>query len=176
MEFLSSWHRWDVYLKEENWIKYAIKKAKSSIKKWAIKKEIVILNYLKGKVNFAPIVEEYGEDFFKYKFIEWTTLNKVKQPSKHIYKQLIDHSYALDKINVEHGELSKPTKNIIVSQDEKVYIIDFERWNLSNTKWKNLKWLSNFLMGKKYITLEQCKNLQKIESLDEIYNFLIRIF
>ena len=176
MEFLSSWHRWDVYIQEENWKTYAIKKSKSLEKKWAIKKEIVILNYLKNKVNFVPVIKEYWEDFFKYKFIEWTTLDKIKNPSKNIYKQLIDHSYMLDKLHVEHGELSKPTKNIIVSNKEKVYIIDFERWNLLNNKWKNLKWISNFLMNKKYISLEQCKNLQKIKDVDEIYNFLITIF
>ncbi len=176
MELLSSWHRWDVYIQEEDGIMYAIKKAKALEKKWAIRKEVVILNYLKDKVDFVPVIQEYWEDFFKYKFIEWTTLDKIKNPSKNIYKQLIKHAYNLDKVNVEHGELSKPTKNIIVSDDEKVHIIDFERGNLANTKWKNLKWMSNFLMNNQFISLEQCKNLQKMKNLDEIYNFLITIF
>ena len=176
MKFLYSWHRWDVYIQKEKWKTYAIKKAKALEKKWAIKKEIVIINYLKNKINFVPVIKDYWEDFFKYEFIEWTTLDKIKNPSKSIYKQLIDHSYKLDKLHVEHGELSKPTKNIIVSDDEKVYIIDFERWNLLNNKWKNLKAISNFLMNKQYISLEQCKNLKKIKDIDEIYHFLITIF
>lgn len=176
MEFLSSWHRWNIYIKIENWKVYAIKKAKEYEKKWAIKKEIVILNYLKNKVNFVPIIKEYWDDFFKYKFIKWSTLDKIKNPSKKIYKQLIKCAYELDKLSVEHGELSKPTKNIIVSEDEKVYIIDFERWNLKNTKWRNLKWLANFLISKQYISLEQCKKLQNIKNIDEMYNFLSKIF
>lgn len=175
MKLLSCWHRWEIYIEEKNWKTYAIKKAKSNEKKWAIKREIVILKYLKDKVDFIPKILEYWDDFFKYEFIDWITLNKIKNPSKNIYKQLISYAFILDKLNVEHGELSKPTKNIIVSDIWKVYIIDFERWNLNNTNWKNLKWLANFFTSQQYLSLEQCKNLQKIKNIDEIYNFLITI-
>jgi len=176
MNLLFSWHRWSIYIQEENWKKYAIKKAKTKEKKWAIQKEIVILNYLKNKIDFVPNIIEYWEDFFKYEFIEWITLNKIKNSSKNIYKQLIEYAYQLDKLHVEHGELSKPTKNIIIWENEKVYIIDFERWNIINNKWKNLKWISNFLLNKQYISLKQCKNIENIDNFDEIYNFLISIF
>jgi predicted Ser/Thr protein kinase len=39
---------------------------------------------------------------------------------------LIKYAYELDCLNVEHGELSRPTKNIIVNFPQ-VSIIDFER-------------------------------------------------
>ena len=113
MYLLASWRRWDVFIEEIDWIKYAIKKAKDKTKKWSIQREIVILNFLKWKLSFVPQILDYGDNRFKYKFIEWVTLDKIKNPSKEIYKNLVKYSYELDKLNVEHGELSKPMKNII---------------------------------------------------------------
>jgi len=173
MYLLSSWRRWDVFIDERNGIKYAIKKAKDATKKWAIQKEIAILKFLKWKIDFVPQIENYGDNFFEYKFIEWNTLNKVKNPSKDIYKQLIECAYTLDKLKVEHWELSKPTKNIVINPENKVFIIDFERWNLMNHSWKNLKWLSQFLLREKIITLEDIKNIIKINNLEEKKEYLI---
>ena len=173
MKLLSSWWRWDVFLSEINWIKYAIKKAKDNSKKWAIKKEITILKYLKWKVNFVPQIEDFWEDFFMYKFIEWTTLNKIKNPPKIVYKQLVEYAYILDSLHVEHWELSKPTKNIIVNNTNNVFIIDFERWNLSNYNAKNLKWISRFLLKEKIINLETIINLNKKWNIEEIKKYLL---
>lgn len=175
MEILSSWHRWIVYLKIEKDIKYCIKKAKTIEKKWAIKKEIVILNFLKDKVHFVPEILEYWDDYFKYRFIEWITFDKIKNPSNVLYHKLIQFSYELDKLKVEHWELSKPTKNIIV-KDENLYIIDFERWNLSNHNGKNLKWLTNFFYNKWFIDLKSCKKINNFKSLEEICLFLKYLF
>jgi len=173
MKLLSSGRRGDVYLKEINWILYAIKKAKDDSKKWAIQKEISILKFLKWKIDFIPQIEEYWEDFFMYKFIEWTTLNKVKNPPKEIYKQLVNYAYILDTLKVEHWELSKPTANIIIWENNKVSIIDFERWNLMNKTWKNLKWLSQFLLREKIIDLDTIKKLNQIWNLKDIKNYLL---
>lgn len=173
MKLFSSWRRGDIFLKEINWTTYAIKKAKDLSKKWSIQKETAILKYLKWKINFIPQIEEYWEDFFMYKFIEWTTLNKIKNPPKDIYRQLVNYAYILDDLHIEHWELSKPTANIIISENNKVYIIDFERWNMMNKNWKNLKWLSQFLLREKVIDLETIKNLNKIWNLENIKNYLL---
>jgi len=173
MYLLSSWRRWDVFVDDRNGIKYAIKKAKDETKKWAIQKEIAILKFLKWKVDFVPQIENYWDNFFEYKFIEWQTLDKIKNPDKIIYKQLVEYAFLLDKLNVEHGELSKPTKNIIIWENNKVSIIDFERWNLMNKTWKNLKWLSQFLLREKIITIEDIKKLIEIENLEEKKDFLL---
>ena len=159
MKLLSSWRRWNIYLVEENWKIFAIKKAKDSTKVWAIKKEIAILTFLNLKVNFVPKIIEFREDWFKYEFIPWETLSKAKLSSKQlkeVYKKLVDYSYLLDLLNVEHWELSRPTKNIIVSFP-KVYIIDFERWNLKNSKNRNLKAIWQFLLWKWIIKKENLK-------------------
>jgi len=159
MKLLSSWRRWDIYLVEENWKTFAIKKAKDPTKKWAIKREIAILSFLKSKVDFVPQIIEFWEDWFKYEFIKWDALHKIKLSSNHlkeIYKKLVNYSYLLDLINVEHWELSRPTKNIIVNFP-KVYIIDFERWSLTNNKNKNLKAIWQFLLWKWIIEKESLK-------------------
>ena len=173
MYLLSSWRRWDVFIYERNGIKYAVKKAKDETKKWAIQKEIAILKFLKWKIDFIPQIEDFWDNFFEYKFIEWQTLDKVKNPDKEIYKQLIEHAYKLDKLKVEHWELSKPTKNIIITPENKVFIIDFERWNLMNNSWKNLKWLTQFLLREKIINIEDIKNIMKIDNLEEKKEYLV---
>jgi predicted Ser/Thr protein kinase len=75
---------------------------------------------------------------------------------KEVYKVLVDYAYKLDLVNVEHWELSRPTKNIIVNFP-KVYIIDFERWNLMNKNFKNLRWIAQFLLGKQIISKQDLK-------------------
>ena len=175
MFLLSSGRRGDVFVEEIDWVKYAIKKAKDESKKWALQKEITILKFLKWKLDFVPQILDYGDDFFRYKFIEWKTLDKIKNPSKDIYRQLLKYSYLLDKLKVEHWELSKPTKNIIISPKEKVYIIDFERWNMYNTKSKNLRAYSQFLAKSWFITFEKLKNIMKYTNVDEIYDSLKKI-
>ncbi len=172
MKLLSSWRRWEIYIFEENGKKYAIKKAKDYIKKWAIQKEITILKYLNWKVNFVPKILDYWDDWFKYEFIDWKELYKIKNDkklTKKIYKNLINYAYDLDKIWVEHWELSRPTKNIIVNNTN-VFIIDFERWNLMNKKFKNLKAIWQFLLSKKIIL----RNDLSIKDYDILKNILTK--
>ncbi len=159
MKLLSSGRRGEVYLVEENWKIYAIKKAKDETKKGSIQREIAILKYLKWKVNFVPKILNYGEDWFKYEFLPGETLSKIKlnlNQLKEVYKILVDYAYKLDLLNVEHWELSRPTKNIIVNFP-KVYIIDFERWNLMNKNFKNLRWIAQFLLWKQIISKQELK-------------------
>ena len=156
MQLLSSGRRWEVYLTEKNGKKIAIKKAKDSTKAWAIQKEIVILKYLKWKVDFVPQILDYGKDWFSYEFIEWETLNKIENTPNQVYLKLIDYAYRLDKLKVEHWELSRPTKNIILNWN-KVFIIDFERWNLMNKSFKNLKALSQFFLKKWFLSVDELK-------------------
>lgn len=173
MQRLSCWHRWEIYTLVENNTTYAIKKAKSLEKKWAIQKEISILRKLKWKLDFVPQIVDFGEDFFKYKFIEWQTLDKIKNPPKELYIQLVEHAFKLDLLQIEHGELSKPTKNIIVSPSNKVFIIDFERWTFVNPNCKNLRWIANFLKNIKILSLQDCKNLQHIPDAGHIRGILL---
>jgi len=156
MKLLSSWRRGEVYITEMNWKKIAIKKAKDNTKKWAIKREITILLYLKWKVDFVPQILDYGDDWFSYEFIEGVTLDKIKDVSKDIYLKLVEYAYILDQLNVEHGELSRPTKNIIVNNSY-VFIIDFERWNLMNKSFKNLKAISQFFLNRWILSIEDLK-------------------
>ena len=159
LKLLSSGWRWDVYTFEENWKIYALKKAKDDTKKGSIQREIAILKYLKWKLGFIPQILDYWDWRFKYEFLKWETLYKSKLSIfelKEIYKKLVSYSYNLDLLNVEHWELSKPTKNIIVNFPE-VYIIDFERGNLMNKNFKNLRWIAQFFLWKWLITKEDLK-------------------
>jgi len=153
-----------------------IKKAKDVTKKWAIQKEIAILTYLKWKVKFVPQILDYWNDWFKYEFIEWVTLNQwkgISEKLKDIYMQLVVYAYILDQLNVKHGELSRPTKNIIISSENDVFIIDFERWNLMNKKWKNLRAIGQFFVNIWIININELKNINNFSGIEEIKNYFI---
>ena len=157
MQLLSSGRRGEVYLIEKNEKKIAIKKAKDNSKVGAIQREITILKKLKWTVNFVPQILDYGPDWFSYEFIEWVTLNKLRSVSPLVYKKLIEYAYMLDELWVEHWELSRPTKNIIINKNNEVFIIDFERWNLMNNSYKNLRALWQFFLSKCWIMKENLK-------------------
>jgi predicted Ser/Thr protein kinase len=175
MKLLAKGRRGEVFVFEKNWQKFCLKKAIDGTKKAAIEKEILILKFLNShKINFVPQIVEVGEGFFVYKWIEWETLktfskNKTISQLKDIYLKLLQYSRILDELHVEHGELLRPTKNVLVWKS--VILIDFERWNLTNTKNKNLRAFAQFLFRKRIISLEDVKNLdycnleQKIKDL-----------
>jgi len=168
MQLLSSGRRGEIYLIEKDKKKIAVKKAKDQSKAGAIQREITILKKLKWKVNFVPQILDYGSDWFSYEFIEWVTLNKIKSVKPLVYKKLIEYAYTLDLLWVEHWELSRPTKNIIINENDEVFIIDFERWNLMNNSYKNLKALWQLFLSKWWISKENLK----FESHEKFKDFL----
>ncbi|MFN3787666.1 serine/threonine protein kinase [Sulfurihydrogenibium azorense] len=106
----------------------AFKVASEDIHKHPIQKEGIILQQV-NKYCIGPVFKFSGEDFIAYNYIEGKPLNEVlsKNNYQHLITQLLDQSFILDTLKIDKGEMHRPYANVLVDEDLKLYLIDFER-------------------------------------------------
>ena len=56
----------------------------------------------------------------------WLKTNKDKAVMKRVLMGVLEQCYRLDQLGLDHGELSKAPKHLLVDKSEKVFIVDFE--------------------------------------------------
>jgi len=132
----------------------------STIHVKAIKKEGKILSIVNrygigGKLFFK------GEDFIAYDFIEGKLLKDAinEENYKYIIYQLFEQARILDKIGINKDEMQKPLKNTIVNEQNKVYLIDFERAKFSK-KVSNITQLLQFVNSLKFFNIDKEKIIE----------------
>ncbi len=109
--------------------KVSVKVAKDADKLDALKKEINILLKLKGREGFPQIIF-FGEDFFVYQFIEgfpFRTIGKDRNRKTEALRKVLTLAYKLDTLGIDHGELTRIDKNVIVNEQGEVFLLDFDR-------------------------------------------------
>lgn len=87
------------------------------------------------KANSAGVGPEFvdvSKDFLLMQLIEgellpaWLTTNKDKILLRHVLSEIVEQCWQLDRTGLDHGELSKAPKHVIVDHYEKPWIVDFE--------------------------------------------------
>jgi len=79
-----------------------------------------------------------GEGWFSYERLTGEHFETVYASAndaqkQHLIKELLEKSYQLDTVGVVHGELARPTKNVLINTEKLLQnkaclaIIDFER-------------------------------------------------
>ena len=156
-------YRADIYVYEENGTKYAVKVVNDEKLLKALKKEIEILRKLKElKAKFVPQILYWGMDYFVYPFIEGIPFKKIQKQMdqkrlRRILKKILLGAYCLDKWGIFKNEFQRPFTNVLV-QDNKIYLIDFERGAL-NKYWKNVPQFLQFLMAIGILNKEEVMEL-----------------
>lgn len=179
MKKISSWRRWEIYLETKWWKDIATKKALDESKKASINKEILLLWKLNNNnVKFVPQLIESADWEFSYEFIKWDPFNKVFQKSDRkkqdkIVLDLIEKTYQLDKLWIIHWELIRPYSNVLVSENDEVFIIDFERGYLWDFSGKNLRSLSQWLMAQNYLSLKDVKVMRTLNDVNLLHDFIL---
>ena len=56
----------------------------------------------------------------------WLKTNKDKAAVKQVLREVLEQCFRLDQAGLDHGELSKAPKHLLVDKTEKVFIVDFE--------------------------------------------------
>lgn len=171
MELLSEWRRWRIYTFYKHWRKIVKKEAIDESKKGAINKEIQILKKLyKENVDFVPIIENSWDWWFEYEYICWVTFDKYDwwKYSLNILIDFLDKIKRLDDLKINHWELNRPTKNVLINNNE-VYILDFERWRYVIEEWKNMRGFAQWLLRNWFLSKKFVINLWKINSWEEMY-------
>ncbi len=173
---LNKWWRGEIRTKETSNGKIARKIPISMDKKWALIRESFLLEKMQWKLDFVPELVETGDGWFEYKFIEGKTLKEHKVLDKNIYSQLVDISYELDRIWIFHGEINRPTGNVIINAKWKLFLIDYERWKLLK-EWnsKNLRMIGQFLASQKLFDIKDFVIFLKQNPLQEdLKDYLIQ--
>ena len=83
-------------------------------------------------VNVAPKLVASSKNFLLMQLIDgdllpnWLETNKDKQAVKHVLSEVLEQCFRLDEAGLDHGELSKAPKHLLVDKAEKPFIVDFE--------------------------------------------------
>jgi len=88
-----------------------------------------------NKVGVGPGFIGMSENFLLMEFIEGTLLPKWIEQLKgrgtrnrigKVLRDILEQCWRLDETSLDHGELSRAPKHIIIGEDDKAHIVDFE--------------------------------------------------
>ena len=89
-----------------------------------------------NSVGVAPKLIGSSKNFLLMQLIDgdllpnWLKTNKGKAAVEQVLGQVLEQCYKLDQIGLDHGELSKAPKHLLVDKAEKIFIVDFETASL----------------------------------------------
>jgi putative serine/threonine protein kinase len=88
-----------------------------------------------NQVGVGPKLLGVTENFLLMNFIEGTSLPKwiealkgrgTKARIRRVLREVLEQCWRLDMAGLDHGELSRAPKHVIVADDDMPYIVDFE--------------------------------------------------
>ncbi len=112
--------------------KVAVKIKRNDSPRKNLKKEAKLLQ-ITNRYNIGPKLIDFSKNFLVMEYLEgekigkWISTLKSKGRSsqiKIVIKKVLEDCYKLDKVGLDHGELSRMPKHVIVGN--KITIIDFE--------------------------------------------------
>ncbi|MCP8321855.1 MAG: serine/threonine protein kinase [archaeon] len=146
---------------------FALKIRRMDANRISMKREAE-MHLMANSVNVGPKLFGVTENFLLMEFIEGYSilewLKRIEEQSvervRKVLKELLDKCYALDKLGLDHGELSDPKKHVIIS--EKPVIIDFESASISR-RVANLTKIMQYL----FIGGPMAKKLRQILGIED---------
>ncbi len=85
-----------------------------------------------NSVGVAPKLIAASKNFLLMKLIDgdllpnWLKTNKDKVSIRQVLKEVLEQCYRLDQAGLDHGELSKAPKHLLVDKTNRAFIVDFE--------------------------------------------------
>ncbi len=85
-----------------------------------------------NSVKVAPRLMTASKNFLLMQLIDgdllpnWLKTNKDAAAVKQVLGEVLEQCYRLDQVGLDHGELSKAPKHLLVDKTEKPFIVDFE--------------------------------------------------
>jgi putative serine/threonine protein kinase len=101
-------------------------------------------------VDVGPKLYRASKNFLLMQLIDgdllpdWLKTNKDKQLVKQVLTSTLENCFRLDEIGLDHGELSKAPKHVIIDPQLKPWILDFETAS-DNRKPANVPAIGHFL-------------------------------
>lgn len=85
-----------------------------------------------NSVNVAPRLLDASKNFLLMQLIDgdllpnWLETNKDAAMVRQVLGEILEQCFRLDQVGLDHGELSKAPKHLLVDKTEKPFIVDFE--------------------------------------------------
>lgn len=115
--------------------KAALKIRRTDADRAEMKHEAEMLK-IANSIKVGPKLLGFTDNVIMMEFVEgkpfqtWIgTLGNVEEPKirlRKVLRNILEQSWRLDKIGLDHGELSQASKHILVSDREKACLLDFE--------------------------------------------------
>jgi putative serine/threonine protein kinase len=129
--------------------------------------------------DVGPKFLNVSRDFLLMKFIdgvllpEWLERNSRRSLLKKVFKETLKQCWRLDKAHLDHGELSRAPKHIIIDKKDTPVIVDFETASV-NRKPANVTSICHFLflgssVAKKVMEKMSIKNEKTIVEALRLY-------
>jgi len=121
--------------------------------------------------NVGPKLLEISENFLLMELIEGThfpewieSLGEKEAQSRVrlILKDILEQCYRLDETGLDHGELSNAPKHILVDNNDRPYLVDFETGSI-NRRVSNVTSVCQYLLLGSQIADKVNENLGKID-------------
>ncbi len=103
-----------------------------------------------NSVQVGPRLVSVSKNFLLMQFIDgavlhdWLDAHKEKEQVRSVLNDVLEQCWRLDNIGLDHGELSKAPKHIIIDKQHNPFIVDFETASL-NRKPANVTSVCQFL-------------------------------
>jgi len=105
-----------------------------------------------NSVQVGPKLTGVSKNFLLMQLIDgavlpdWLDAHKKVEHVRGVLKEVLEQCWQLDSIGLDHGELSKAPKHLIVDKQQKPWIVDFETAS-SNRKPANVTAVCQFLFA-----------------------------
>jgi putative serine/threonine protein kinase len=103
-----------------------------------------------NSVNVGPKLISVSTNFLLMQFIDgdllpdWLETRKEKEHVRSVLREILEQCWRLDAIGLDHGELSKAPKHLIINRRGKPFMVDFETASL-NRKPSNVTSICQYL-------------------------------
>jgi putative serine/threonine protein kinase len=103
-----------------------------------------------NSVSVGPKLMRASTNFLLMQFIDgdllpkWLETHREKEQARSVLSEILEQCWRLDAIGLDHGELSKAPKHVIINRRGKPFIVDFETANL-NRKSSNVTSICQYL-------------------------------
>jgi putative serine/threonine protein kinase len=123
------------YLNEQSKQRVAVKIRRTDADRTDLLHEAAMITKA-NTVSVAPKLVASSKNFLLMQLIEgdllpnWLKTNRENGAVRKILREVLEQCYKLDEAGLDHGELSKAPKHLIVDKAGKVFIVDFETSSL----------------------------------------------
>jgi putative serine/threonine protein kinase len=103
-----------------------------------------------NSVNVGPTLISVSTNFLLMQFIDgdllpnWLATHKEKEQVRSVLREVLEQCWRLDAVGLDHGELSKAPKHVIVNKEQEPFIVDFETASI-NRKPANVTAICQYL-------------------------------